>query len=137
MLKRVLSRLLLAMLCISWVVGAHAVDIQKLEDGTPYLVGGVTKDERKALESLRAMFNMWVQTAVLPSGSFLSDANVSVVNAQGKTVFDQKLDGPWLMVKLPVGRYRVNASYETQTLHRDVKVLAEKMEPVYFHFNVP
>jgi len=137
MLKRVLSRFLLAMLCISWAVSARAVDIQKLDDGTPYLVGGVTKDERKELESLRSMFNMLVQTAALQSGSYLSDVNVTVIDSQGKTVFDQKLDGPWLMAKLPVGRYRVNASYETQTLHRDVKVLAQKMEPVYFHFNVP
>ncbi len=137
MVKRVLSQFLLAILCVSWAAGAHAAEIQKLDDGTPYLVGGVTKDERKEIESLRGMFNMWVQTAAMPSGSYLSDVTVTVVNAQGKTVFDKKLDGPWLMAKLPVGLYRVQASYETQTLQRDVKVLSEKMEPVYFHFKMP
>jgi hypothetical protein len=137
MLKRWQLRWALAIVCLTWGLAAQALNIEKLDDGTPYIVGGVTKDERKEIESLRRMFNMWVQTAASPSGSYLSDVKVTVTNAQGQTVFDQTLDGPWLMAKLPEGRYRINAVYESQTIRRDVKVLAEKMEPVYFHFNVP
>jgi hypothetical protein len=80
------------------------------DEGTRYLVGGIGSDERETIENLGTDFNVkfvFAQT----SGDYVSDVRVVIDDVHGKRVAHVVTNGPWLYVKLPPGRYRVEATY--------------------------
>ena len=52
--------------------------------------------------------------------AYLSDAKVAIENEAGKSVLNVQADGPYLLVKLPAGTYKVTANaggdIQTKTL---------------------
>ena len=61
---------------------------------------------------------MWVITAAKKSGAYLADVQVKVTDSQQRVVFEAPLDGPWLMIDLPLGRYVVEARLNGETQQR-------------------
>lgn len=98
----------IAALALAWQ-GALALDEGHTEQGVHYLSGGVSLEERDALQAERGKHSLWVIVALAGSGAFTGDTQVSIRDAAGKTVFDGVLDGPWLFIDLPVGRYSIEA----------------------------
>lgn len=43
---------------------------------------------------------------------YLSDIDVSVANAAGEELFHVRCEAPWLLAKLPAGKYTVTGIYE-------------------------
>ena len=82
----------------------------KTDDGYAYLSGGVTVSDRRTMREERNDYTLWVATVAKPSGAFLSDAQLSISKAGAKQpLFERIMDGPWLMLALPPGRYEVKA----------------------------
>lgn len=82
----------------------------KTDDGYAYLSGGVTVSDRRTMRDERNDYTLWVATVAKPSGAFLSDAQLSITKAGAKQpLFERIMDGPWLMLALPPGRYEVKA----------------------------
>lgn len=44
------------------------------------------------------------------NGDFLGDPNVTVIDAGGKQVFTAQCNGPWVLIELPAGAYKVHAT---------------------------
>ena len=87
-----------------------------------FLSGGVGKDESDAV--LQAA-NSWPLTLELsqsatPRAEYISDVQVTIKDKSGSTVLDMNAEGPYVLVKLPPGRYSLDATYESRPLHRDV-----------------
>jgi len=78
-------------------------------EGRFYVTGGVSDSEQIALRAQQERFNLWVVTAAKKTGAYLSDVRVKVTDSQQRVLFDAPLDGPWLMIDLPLGRYTVEA----------------------------
>lgn len=82
----------------------------KTDDGYAYLSGGITVSDRRTMRDERNDYTLWVATVAKPSGAFLSDAQLSITKAGAKQpLFERIMDGPWLMLALPPGRYEVKA----------------------------
>ncbi len=82
----------------------------KTDDGYAYLSGGVTVSDRRTMREERTDYSLWVATVAKPSGAFLSDALLSITKVGAKQpLFVRTMDGPWLMLALPPGRYEVKA----------------------------
>ena len=66
--------------------------------------GGIGLDERETApkDGTRLVF-------FAEEGKFVADVKVQVTDAAGKLLVDTVIDGPWLILKLPAGRYRVQA----------------------------
>src|SRR5262245_12907387 len=103
--------LLVAVLTFAGAVPASAMTRGTTTDGMAFLVGGIGSDEIVAMQAERPKYRLWVVTATRPHGAHLADVQVRVVRADGAVVFDQKLEGPWLLLDLPPGRYEVEASF--------------------------
>lgn len=43
---------------------------------------------------------------------YLSDIDVSITNAAGESLFRVRCESPWLLAKLPAGRYTVAGTFE-------------------------
>lgn len=55
---------------------------------------------------------------------YLSDIDVSLANAAGETLFRVRCETPWLLAKLPAGKYTVAGTYEGIT--KTAKLTAPK-----------
>jgi hypothetical protein len=58
------------------------------------------------------------------TNEYLSDVPVRIADAQGKTVLDTLSRGPFLLARLPYGRYTVVATYRDHKQERTVNVSA-------------
>lgn len=99
----------------------------KTQGQTQFLSGGIGKDESDAILQAR---NSWPLTleltqltqlteAASPTAEYISDVQIIIKDALGNTVLDTTAEGPYLLVKLPAGKYSLDATYNSITLHRN------------------
>lgn len=102
-----------------------------------YLSGGVGKDEATAMERASRQWPLTLQFAVneKPRPHFTADVKVIVRDRKGNTVLETTADGPFLLAKLPAGRYAVAATLADKTLNR--QVLIKKGQPAKVLFMWP
>lgn len=101
----------------------------------PFLTGGIGLGEREALtqEAAQGGYNLKVVTAAA-GGAYVADVSVHISDRQGTEVLQTALDGPWLFVKLPPGKYTVIASDGKQTQKRSVELSGKGMREVMFRW---
>jgi hypothetical protein len=76
-----------------------------------------------------------VITAALRTGAHLADVRVSIRDAKKQLVFDGRLEGPWLFIDLPLGRYDIEASYNNETQKRATTIHRGDHHQAFFYFN--
>lgn len=102
----------------------------KTSDGYEILSGGVTLEERSAMRAEQGRYSLWVATAVKPSGAYLADAKLRLIELNTKkVVLERRMEGPWLFIALPEGQYEVSATI------RDTD--AEKEQTLSTRVNIP
>ena len=121
---------------------ASALDRGASAGGFAYVSGGATYEELTALRADRQAYSFWLTTAALHSGAHLADVKVRITEAgSGKLALDYTMDGPWLFVALPAGRYDVEATYpkgrggrpETQKFTTTVNASQHHQQTLYFN----
>lgn len=105
-------------------------------DGWPYVAGGFGLEEREELEQMRRDFRLRVITAARGSGAYVAGVRLRLADASGRGVFDREVDGPWLLIDLPPGRYALRASLGGETFDQQVTLGATGRRDVYFYFTV-
>lgn len=98
--------------------------------------GGVSDGERQELQARREAYSLWVITAALRSGAYLSDARVSIRDAIRQVVFDGPLDGPWLFIDLALGSYEVEVTWQGQTARRTTTIHAGDHHQILVYFDL-
>jgi len=88
--------------------------------GIPYATGGVGDTEQSYIESHFGDYSFKLVNA--GNGAYVSEVNVTLENEQGETVLETTTNGPWLVVDLPAGRYRLTASFKDQRQSDEVVV---------------
>ncbi|WP_395016511.1 hypothetical protein [Dongia sp.] len=53
------------------------------------------------------------------NGDFLGDPDVTITDAGGKQVFQAKCNGPWVLIELPAGSYKVHATGQKAQYSKD------------------
>jgi len=97
----------LAFACLFQPVGAMVRGTTDL--GRSYLSGGVGAEEMGTLNNERGQYALSILTASKGSGAYLADVRIRITDQQSRQVLDTVMDGPWLLVDLPAGRYLVEA----------------------------
>jgi hypothetical protein len=96
----------------------------KTQGQTQFLSGGIGKDESDAILQARISWPLTLELTQLtqaagPTAEYISDVQIIIKDALGNTVLDTPADGPYLLVKLPAGKYSLDATYNSITLHRN------------------
>jgi len=104
--------------------------------GWRFVEGGIGQTEAESIEAERNQYSLWVMTASRKSGAHLSDAEVTIINDKGEQVFERRLDGPWLMIDLPLGRYEVRSRYGQEAQSRITTIHPADHHQIVFYFNV-
>ena len=79
-----------------------------------YVTGGVGKGEAKVFRRAIGTYPLALEF-VKQAGKrdeFLAGIKVEVVDQRGKTVLSTESEGPFLLAKMPTGRYTVSATYD-------------------------
>jgi hypothetical protein len=94
------------------------------------------------MSAQRTRYSLWVATLTKPSGAYLSDARLRIVDlASGRAVVDRTMDGPWFFAALPAGRYEVSATVvadsasPAQTLSTQVTVSGRAQRQAVLRFD--
>ncbi|MDB5810125.1 MAG: hypothetical protein JWN94_2247 [Betaproteobacteria bacterium] len=99
-----------------------------------YVSGGVGSASTDRLSSLAKDFNLKLVFA-LKSGNYVSGVDVKIADAAGNTLVSTKSEGPWFLVRLPAGTFKIGATYEGKTEIRTIAVGAEKLKTVDFRWS--
>ena len=118
-------------------LAANAQEIRK-DQGAPFVTGGIGIGERDRLEAIANDFSLKARFA-MQAGNYLADVKVTIEDAQGNKVIETMADGPWLLVDLDPGSYKVIATSAVadETLQKDVQVQPASSTEVLFSFTNP
>jgi hypothetical protein len=102
--------------------------------GLAYVSGGVGEESRARLDAMAGDFNLKLVFA-MKSGAYLGKIRVTIADGSGRPLVDSTSEGPWFLARLPVGNYRVVASYEGDAIARDIAVGAGKPRTIDFRWS--
>ena len=95
-----------------------------------YVTGGIGEAERKALDGLRAKYNLRVTNAQ-KNGAFVGDTVISLMDSKGTQLLSTEVD-PLFFASIPAGKYTVKAVRDGQTKTQAVTVGAKKSAQISF-----
>ncbi len=63
---------------------------------------------------------------------YISDVQITIKDASGSTVLATVTKGPYLLAKLPPGKYSLDATYEGNTQHTELNLQKEHKKITLF-----
>jgi hypothetical protein len=115
---------------------AEATTSGQSTQGWAFLDGGIGQTETEGMQSERGNYSLWIITAARTSGAHVADVEVTIANDKGEQVFRRRLEGPWLMINLPLGRYEVRARLGQENQSRITTIHPSDHHQVVFYFDV-
>ncbi|CAB3772431.1 hypothetical protein GQ57_33380 [Burkholderia sp. MSh2] len=94
--------------------GAYAQDglpAARQQGDVSFVSGGVGQDESTAFQRNESKWPLALRFTG-KGGEFLADVHVRIVDGKGADVLKTDARGPYMLVKVPPGRYTVHASYQ-------------------------
>jgi hypothetical protein len=107
---------------------------EQYQGGVTYVSGGIGQEEAQAFEAAASQYPLALEFAIkhTPHAEYTANVHVIVTDTQGTRVLDTHSDGPFLLAKLPTGRYTVTAERHHETLTRTIHVANHKPTHVMF-----
>lgn len=96
-----------------------------------YQCSGIGFDQREAAN--QAQYTVKIVYAQ-PDGHYLGGAQTTVRDSAGTELVSVKCPGPWVLLNLPTGRYKITATLDGKTQSRNVAVSAGKRQKQVFRF---
>ncbi|MBX3604944.1 MAG: hypothetical protein KF788_06720, partial [Piscinibacter sp.] len=83
-----------------------------------FVSGGVSLQSSQAFKRAFRDYPLVIQLFEQDHGHdvYTADARVRIVDAQGRQVLEERADGPFMLVRLPAGEYRVSATLGGRSL---------------------
>ena len=101
-----------------------------------YITGGVGASGRAEIEAVQDRYSLKLVFAYT-NGEFLAEVNVVITDIAGNTLVSTDADGPWLLAKLPAGRYQVAATVDGETKTEQVSVPASGLKTINMLWEPP
>lgn len=91
---------------------------------TQFISGGIGKDESEAILQARSSWSLALELTQVADAKaeYISDVQVTIKDNLGNTVLDTIAEGPYLLINLSPGKYSLDATYKTITLHRNLSI---------------
>jgi hypothetical protein len=74
--------------------------------------GGAGVEERADMKVLESVANAGMLFVTEQRGGYLADVDFLVRDSSGTPVLEGRADGPYCLLRVPAGRYKVEATYE-------------------------
>ena len=82
-----------------------------------WVSGGIGEGAAADFKAAQSQYALSIEMSRMatPKNEYVSDAAVKIIDAKGTTMLDTKADGPFMLVKLPPGTYRIEATLDGKT----------------------
>ncbi|HEX6703486.1 MAG TPA: carboxypeptidase regulatory-like domain-containing protein [Albitalea sp.] len=89
-----------------------------------YVTGGVGDDEATAFKQAAPAYPLTIEVVRNQAGrnEYTNGAQVQITRRSGDVLLSARAEGPFMLVRLPPGDYRVEATLNGRTLAKDVSV---------------
>src|SRR5579875_1865693 len=115
-----------------WLAEAQApLPKPQTQNGVQYLNGGAGDEEVQYIKSSMKDYTLGLMFS-RTDGDYVANVAVTVKDGKDATVFETPSAGPYLLVKLPPGRYTVVARYRDEAKTQAVTVDRAIRTPVSF-----
>jgi hypothetical protein len=116
---------------------APGLPAEMVQGQVRYVSGGIGKDEAQAFRQAERRYPLALEFAnqTKPHDEFTADVRVVIRDAKGDTVLDTVAGGPFLLAKLPAGRYEIKATQAGKMLERHANIVEGK--PLHVGFLWP
>ena len=106
------------------------------QGGITFLSGGVGEGQAHAIERAAKGYPLELEFVLRakPKDEFLANIKVRIKDAHDKVVLDTTADGPFLLAKLPAGKYAVSADHDGKVEHRQIEIAAKQHRRVVFEW---
>ncbi len=103
-----------------------------------YIMGGVGKSEADAIRHVARYYPLEVEFLLKtkPKNEQLSDVKVRIKDANDKTILNVIADGPFLLAKMPAGKYTISAERNRKVEHRQFSIAGNDHQRVVFEWDV-
>lgn len=111
-----------ALLGAAMSLGAHAqgeLPPEQQSGVASYVSGGVGEGQAHEFEHAQRRFPLTIKLfegTGTKTDEFTAEARVKIVDAKGGVVLDARAEGPFMLVRLPAGHYKIGASLNGKTL---------------------
>ena len=113
----------------------HLPALQK-QGAISYLSGGIGQTEAKAMQRAAAKYPLELEFVkhAHTKNEYLADVKVKVRDDHHKLILDTTANGPFLLAKLPPGKYTVDAVRNGKSQQRSVEIAAHAHRQVVFEW---
>jgi hypothetical protein len=108
--------------------------VERHEGSVAYVTGGIGKSDQMTMRRLGAAYPLHIVLSARKDDEFIADVPVDIRDPKGRTVFHIDKADPLLDVKLPEGKYIVNARFEGVGESQDVLLAGKGSQTLYFHW---
>ncbi len=101
-----------------------------------YLSGGIGETETAAIKHIAKYYPLELEFVLKakPKDEYTAGVNVRIKDAHHKMVLNATSDGPFLLAKLPAGKYTVSAERNHQVKIQEVTIAAKDHQRVVFEW---
>ncbi len=102
-------------------------------NGTIFVTGGVGEEELEEINAARGDFNVRLLMAE-KSGPYVAGVHVVIVDASNSKILEVDGAGPYLLVRLGVGVYQLQVTYENRRQDRRLDVREGTSQAITFYW---
>lgn len=101
-----------------------------------YVTGGVGHSESDAVRRAATHYPLELEFLLKakPKDEYLSAVKVRINDVHDRTVLDVTADGPFLLARMPAGKYVVVAEHAGKTERRNIEIIAKEHHRVVFEW---
>ena len=113
---------------------ASPLPSERVQGQVRFITGGVGEDEAIAFKNAAAAYPLELLFAQKagPYNEYLADVKVTIRDRSGKLLLDTTAEGPFLLAKLPAGKYQIEADYDGERKRQSVEIRAGKHQRAVF-----
>lgn len=114
-----------------------ALPPERTQGTVTYLTGGVGKEESDAIKKVQGRYPLsllFVERGGPNAWHYLANVRVTIRDAAGKTLLEATAEGPFLLAKLPEGRYTVIAEMYGKPITRRADLTQGKRAQLVFEW---
>lgn len=109
--------------------------LEKTQGAVVYRSGGIGQDESMAMRRIAVNYPLELEfVQKVPGGheEYVADQDVVIKDDAGTTVLHTRADGPFLLARLPAGRYTIAATLDGRSLERVATLAPQQHERIVF-----
>src|SRR5487761_2229083 len=101
-----------------------------------YLSGGIGLNESDAIKHVAKAYPLELEFVLKaqPKAEYVANVKVQIKDAHDKSVLHATAGGPFLLAKMPAGKYEVSADRDGKVIHRQLEIAANAHQRVVFEW---